>query len=78
MNKLLVEFNKNSKLIGLYPELTILKKNSIGKSNPSFYYSIIHDGINLTGDKSLFINALVELEGKKAQKACGLDRVYGF
>lgn len=82
VNKLLVEFNKESKRIekqGLYPELTILKKNSIGKGNPSFYYSIIRDGINLTGDKSLFIKALVELEGKKAfLKACGLDRAYGF
>jgi len=64
---------------GLYPELTILKKDSIGEGNPLFYYSIVRDGILLSGDKDLFIKALLKAEGREGlERACGLERAYGF
>ncbi len=64
---------------GLYPELTILKKDSVGQGNSLFYYSIVRDGILLSGNKDLFINALVRAEGRKGlERACGLERAYGF
>ncbi|KPV61819.1 MAG: hypothetical protein AOA65_2154 [Candidatus Bathyarchaeota archaeon BA1] len=68
-----------SKKFGLHPELTILKKVSIGKGNPLFYYSIIRDGVVLIGNKDLFLDALIKSEGRKElERACGLERAYGL
>jgi len=67
------------KKYGLFPELTLLRKDSIGKGNPLFYYSIIRDGVVLKGNKDLFINALIRSEGRdELEKACGLGRAYSF
>jgi len=68
-----------TKKYGFYPELTILRKNSIGKGNTSFYYSVIRDGITLKGNKDLFANALINAEGRQAlEKATGVERAYSF
>lgn len=68
-----------SEKYGLYPELTVLRKDSIGKGNPIFYYSVVRDGVVLSGNKDLFIDALVRSEGKEGlERACGLERAYGF
>lgn len=68
-----------SEKYGFYPELTVLRKDSIGKGNPVFYYSVVRDGVVLSGNKDLFIDALVKLEGKEGlERACGLERAYGF
>jgi len=67
------------KKYGLFPELTLLRKASIGKGNPIFYYSIIRDGVALKGNKDLFIDALVRSEGREElERACGLRRAYSF
>ena len=83
VDKLCHDFSKIdlalSEKYGLYPEITILRKDSIGKGNPLFYYSIVRDGITLSGNKDLFIDALLRSEGRKGlERACGLERAYGF
>lgn len=56
-----------------------MKKESIGKGNPLFYYSVIRDGMLLSGSKDLFINALLKAEGKKGlERASGLGRAFSF
>lgn len=68
-----------TKKYGVYPELTILRKNSIGKGNTFFYYSIIRDGITLKGNKDLFAKALLNAEGRQAlERATGLERAHNF
>ncbi|MFQ6118933.1 MAG: hypothetical protein ACE5KE_03490 [Methanosarcinales archaeon] len=67
------------KKYSIYPELTIIRKDKVGRGNPSFYYSIIHDGVVIKGNKKLFIDALTKLEGRKSlERAYGMERVYGF
>jgi len=68
-----------TKKYGVYPELTILRKGSIGKGNTFFYYSIIRDGITIKGNKDLFVNALLSVEGRQAlERATGVERAYDF
>jgi len=70
---------KLTKKYGFYPELTILGKDSVGKGNTLFYYSIIRDGIILKGKKDLFASALLNAEGRQAlEKAIGVERAYSF
>ncbi|MFQ6075906.1 MAG: hypothetical protein ACE5Z5_07215 [Candidatus Bathyarchaeia archaeon] len=83
IDKLYRDFHKIdlalSKKYGLFPELTILKRDSIGRGSPLFYYSIVRDGVVLSGSKDLFIDALVRLEGREGlERACGLERAYSF
>jgi len=83
INKLHRSFDNVGLLVkqkyGLYPELTVLRRSTIGRGSPLFYYSIIRDGVVVRGSKDIFINALLKLEGRKSlENACGLERAYGF
>lgn len=40
---------------GLHPQIIILSKEDVGGGSASFYYSIVHDGVAIYGEKAYLL-----------------------